>query len=352
LEACVDFFYSWWKSHPEYTHWKEKRREEHFTYYDYHDDTCGVCSGGGNLFCCDFCNKAFHLQCLGLKDSDVNMDAEWCCPTCQEVLDTPLARVQAKSFVRAEMMRLELLQKRHEERKVAEQRSAARLLAESVRSGNLLGYVPEDMIGATFDSAVGIAGGLADARLQSMQLAFGLPKPDAAIPGKTADSPAGSSDPAKKQSSGPASSRINSPFGDSSANSDSDDSSSDDGRNTRESRRLEAARRAEALELKDSWSPEHGEDAWMNRARDDARAILARNGLLGVDDTIPGDLSEITGEDDSKLEATSRSKAADPMSEKQITAMFHGAPTPGGSLLMKGDWPQRVSQSAIASFYA
>lgn len=158
LNACIGFFYAWWKAHPEHTHWKERRREEIFTNLEFHDEACGVCAAGGDLLCCDFCNKAYHLSCLGLAEDDVNMDAEWCCPTCCEVLDTPLARVRAKAFVRAESLRLQLVKKRHLQRKQMLQRKMVRLVAESVRCGGMLGYNLDDMVGPAAKQAASIVG--------------------------------------------------------------------------------------------------------------------------------------------------------------------------------------------------
>lgn len=28
-----------------------------------HDNDCYICDDGGDLVCCDFCSKAYHLQC-------------------------------------------------------------------------------------------------------------------------------------------------------------------------------------------------------------------------------------------------------------------------------------------------
>ena len=42
-------------------------------------DECANCKGGGELLCCDTCERAFHLFCVGM---DLVPDGDWSCPVC------------------------------------------------------------------------------------------------------------------------------------------------------------------------------------------------------------------------------------------------------------------------------
>ena len=42
---------------------------------------CEVCDGEGELLCCDFCPRAYHLECTGLPQ--VPGDDQWRCPACE-----------------------------------------------------------------------------------------------------------------------------------------------------------------------------------------------------------------------------------------------------------------------------
>jgi len=46
-------------------------------------DHCYVCKGHGNLLCCDFCPRAFHVDCLG-ADKHLASDAKWECHVCKK----------------------------------------------------------------------------------------------------------------------------------------------------------------------------------------------------------------------------------------------------------------------------
>ena len=46
------------------------------------DDICAICRMGGILLCCDACSSAFHLGCLGLKQTPT--DDEWLCIPCRQ----------------------------------------------------------------------------------------------------------------------------------------------------------------------------------------------------------------------------------------------------------------------------
>ncbi|PRW60864.1 SNF2 super family [Chlorella sorokiniana] len=45
-----------------------------------HDNFCQVCWDGGELICCDGCPAAYHADCLGLVDAEVQAAKRWMCP--------------------------------------------------------------------------------------------------------------------------------------------------------------------------------------------------------------------------------------------------------------------------------
>jgi hypothetical protein len=52
--------------------WVEVLPEDHNT------DICGLCLKGGDLLCCDKCPRAFHLNCLQIKEEDLP-EGDWIC---------------------------------------------------------------------------------------------------------------------------------------------------------------------------------------------------------------------------------------------------------------------------------
>lgn len=44
---------------------------------------CEICEGEGEVLCCDTCPKAYHLECLKLKQVP---EGEWSCFKCLERL--------------------------------------------------------------------------------------------------------------------------------------------------------------------------------------------------------------------------------------------------------------------------
>ena len=55
--------------------WVENVPEDHNT------DVCGICARGGDLLCCDFCPRAFHLECIGVVEEDLP-EGDWRCQGC------------------------------------------------------------------------------------------------------------------------------------------------------------------------------------------------------------------------------------------------------------------------------
>ena len=41
----------------------DQQEKEHVLFEGEHDDDCYICDIGGDLVCCDYCSKAFHLDC-------------------------------------------------------------------------------------------------------------------------------------------------------------------------------------------------------------------------------------------------------------------------------------------------
>lgn len=48
-------------------------------------DVCVICKDGGNLVCCDGCNRDYHPKCLKIPRSKIPKGSKkWFCPSCQE----------------------------------------------------------------------------------------------------------------------------------------------------------------------------------------------------------------------------------------------------------------------------
>lgn len=58
---------------------KKKKKVTKVRSLDANDDWCANCGDGGDLICCDKCNRAYHLPCAGL---DVVPDDDWFCLVC------------------------------------------------------------------------------------------------------------------------------------------------------------------------------------------------------------------------------------------------------------------------------
>jgi len=47
---------------------------------DTNEDECDICGDGGELICCDFCEKSYHAKCLRVEADD--LPDPWRCPSC------------------------------------------------------------------------------------------------------------------------------------------------------------------------------------------------------------------------------------------------------------------------------
>ena len=50
---------------------------------DVWQDECSVCGKGGNMLCCDACDRAFHPRCVGESDDPRKVRSTWVCPHCR-----------------------------------------------------------------------------------------------------------------------------------------------------------------------------------------------------------------------------------------------------------------------------
>jgi len=88
-ESVVRFYYSYWKLTIGYQQWKEEmkrnppREKKSWVdqFLDMHDESCFVCKKEGELLCCDFCPKSYHLGCVQPPIKDVP-ETDWRCPDC------------------------------------------------------------------------------------------------------------------------------------------------------------------------------------------------------------------------------------------------------------------------------
>lgn len=72
---------------------EEEGYEEHPDSEGEHADYCHTCKDGGELLCCDFCPKAYHLKCLVPPMESIPND-DWRCPRCEaEPLEEKIQRI-------------------------------------------------------------------------------------------------------------------------------------------------------------------------------------------------------------------------------------------------------------------
>lgn len=139
--SMVGFFYGAWKRYPEYSLWKERRRELGSAAFFYHRSVCDACSNGGRIVCCDTCFRSFHPECSGMSEQDAGPPegATWMCPVCRATLVTSRQRRAAAGFVRSELARLAACADAFEAFASRDRLSRVRDRAETLRSGGVMG---------------------------------------------------------------------------------------------------------------------------------------------------------------------------------------------------------------------
>ncbi|KAL7465963.1 hypothetical protein ACHAXS_006268 [Conticribra weissflogii] len=65
---------------------------------DRNSDDCAICDDGGNLICCDSCEKSFHLECLNMQSSDVENIGNWSCPECVKMANESVEAMSSSNF--------------------------------------------------------------------------------------------------------------------------------------------------------------------------------------------------------------------------------------------------------------
>lgn len=96
-----------WKTSPAYRIWRERmkaRRSKESARLrtwadsddsdasDFHNEYCELCFTGGQLLCCDGCERAYHFSCVTPPINEIPT-GDWFCRHCAAIVDTSL-RVQ------------------------------------------------------------------------------------------------------------------------------------------------------------------------------------------------------------------------------------------------------------------
>lgn len=56
---------------------------------DLHNEHCEICFTGGQLLCCDGCERAYHFHCVTPPIDDVPKE-DWFCPKCSILIQTQM----------------------------------------------------------------------------------------------------------------------------------------------------------------------------------------------------------------------------------------------------------------------
>ncbi|TFJ82052.1 hypothetical protein NSK_006718 [Nannochloropsis salina CCMP1776] len=115
VQDVVAHFYEW-KQRADYRAWKADRPLQYLEHAipDYHADVCDMCERPGDLLCCDTCNLAFHMKCLGFRDEDVPED--FSCSQCQAQYLTTSERERAKRWVESKVRKVQTLREKEMQR--------------------------------------------------------------------------------------------------------------------------------------------------------------------------------------------------------------------------------------------
>ncbi len=107
LQDVIAHFYIW-KQGETYRQWKANRPLQYVEQAipDYHADVCDMCERPGDLLCCDTCNLAFHMKCVGLEDDD-DVPLDFNCEQCQKQYVTQPERDRAKRWVEAQVKKVQ-----------------------------------------------------------------------------------------------------------------------------------------------------------------------------------------------------------------------------------------------------
>lgn len=84
MEFCLWYYYHAYKPAATETPSYYKSLKKMMAGLKQHEnaDECLICEEGGELLCCETCPESYHLECLGLEQSDVDGVEKWSCPTC------------------------------------------------------------------------------------------------------------------------------------------------------------------------------------------------------------------------------------------------------------------------------
>lgn len=94
-------FYYIWKTTAAYKCWKVKQKVRRFRErirhrlgnehqeMDLHNEHCEICFTGGQLLCCDGCERAYHFYCVTPPIDDVPKE-DWFCPKCAALIQTQM----------------------------------------------------------------------------------------------------------------------------------------------------------------------------------------------------------------------------------------------------------------------
>lgn len=94
-------FYYKWKTTAAYKCWKSKQRVRRYRErirhrlgnehqeMDLHNEHCEICFTGGQLLCCDGCERAYHFHCVTPPIDDVPKE-DWFCPKCSILIQTQM----------------------------------------------------------------------------------------------------------------------------------------------------------------------------------------------------------------------------------------------------------------------